>query len=673
MNTLDQKLKTAKRSSRAKLMFGVLGGVLLFAVVLPLFYFSHIVFFRITPLLAAKHAVVSVSDGVGVALFDAAYVLGNRAILRFESPGFIHREVTIDFSRDNGDLLVEMREAPAKVVITTDPSLAQTRWRVNGADIAIGEQFSREVQSGILNIEVDHEFYMPQTLEVEAQKGKEFVRHVRLAPLSGSIRIHSEPAGARVLINGEEKGLTPISTAMPGGLHRVRVTLDGYQDVDEEIAVTNSSMKIKRDYRLKVQQASVRIAASPAGGVLLVNGRSAKTGTSSVSLAAGRKHTLKYEKPGYVSQSREVALKKNEQVKVKFQLEKEIGEVVIRSNPPADILINGKSVGATPRTLHLQALPQKITLRQDGYRSVTLSVTPTAGAPLLVDKKLTREFTARLAEAKPVITTAAGVKMKFFHPRVRSQNRFTMGAPREERDRRANEFEREVDLTKPFYTSTAEITEGQFAKYKPGTGAGKKLPVRNVSWLDAVAFCNWMSKQDGLQPVYDIAGGKLRGFDATADGYRLLSEAEWEWLARVAERRGTARFVWGNDTTIPPKSGNIADESAKGSVTKYIPRYDDGFAGVAPAASFPPDAAGLYDMAGNVSEWVHDIYSLQPPKPGLVETNPFGGAHGDGRVIKGSSFRSATVTSLRSSFREGLLRARDDVGFRVARYLYGKE
>ena len=106
---------------------------------------------------------------------------------------------------------------------------------------------------------------------------------------------------------------------------------------------------------------------------------------------------------------------------------------------------------------------------------------------------------------------------------------------------------------------------------------------------------------------------------------------------------------------------------------QYIARYRDGFAGVAPVASFAADAAGLYDMAGNLSEWMHDRYSLQPPGPGQVERNPFGGRYGDSRVIKGANFRSASVTGLRSSFRDGLLNGRDDVGFRVARYLYGKE
>ncbi|MDA7969048.1 MAG: formylglycine-generating enzyme family protein, partial [Gammaproteobacteria bacterium] len=192
----------------------------------------------------------------------------------------------------------------------------------------------------------------------------------------------------------------------------------------------------------------------------------------------------------------------------------------------------------------------------------------------------------------------------------------------------------------------------------------------NVSWADAAGFANWMSARDKLQPAYELRDGRIAGFNPRADGYRLLSEAEWEWLARVAGRIRTGRFVWGNTETIPKGSGNFADESAKGAVPKYIPRYDDGYAGVAPVGSFAPDPAGLYDVAGNVSEWVHGAHDLRPPAP-ETQVNPFGPVRGAERVVKGASFRSASLVELRASYRQGVSRARDDVGFRVARYVYG--
>ena len=83
------------------------------------------------------------------------------------------------------------------------------------------------------------------------------------------------------------------------------------------------------------------------------------------------------------------------------------------------------------------------------------------------------------------------------------------------------------------------------------------------------------------------------------------------------------------------------------------------------------EPSGLYDLAGNVSEWVHDVYSIVPPQPNSTLKNPLGEQRGASYVVKGANFRSGTLTGLRPAFREGLSTGRDDVGFRIGRYLYG--
>ncbi|MDT8311966.1 MAG: SUMF1/EgtB/PvdO family nonheme iron enzyme, partial [Methylophaga sp.] len=190
-----------------------------------------------------------------------------------------------------------------------------------------------------------------------------------------------------------------------------------------------------------------------------------------------------------------------------------------------------------------------------------------------------------------------------------------------------------------------------------------------VSWLQAAQFCNWLSEKENLQPVYRINGNQIAAVDDNANGYRLLSEAEWEWLARKAKRAQTSRFVWGDAATIPKNAANIADESAKTAVNTYVPRYNDGYAGVAPVKSFARELSGLYEMGGNVSEWVHDAYTLTVPNANQVYQQQLDNSLADIRVIKGANWRSGSLTELRASYRDGLSQPRDNVGFRIGRYL----
>lgn len=690
MNEFEQKIKSARRGYKRKLMGIVCGGLLL-VTLLSLIYFTHSLRFQITPELAAERAAVTLSEGFGMVLADTAYIVGARATLRVVANGFITEDVRVDIgarqaeteTETNAPLMIDLRAAPMRVTISTTPSHAQTKWRVNGGVAAAAERFVQQLPVGETVIEVEHEFYRRETLRIHAQPGKEYTEHVQLTPVSGVLRLDSEPQGATVSVGGAQRGITPLELAAVGGVHQITVALPGFETITEDISLTNRAPTIERNYRLQAPSATMRIAVSPPGGMLRVNGALTAANTT-LSLPTDDAHVVQYGKPGYVAQTQTVSLSANQTTTVQFALQEESGEVLIQSTPTANILLNGNPAGRTPQTFRLPTVPHRITLQRNGYRSVQRSVTPTAETTLLVDETLVTEAAARLAQARPWLQVA-GVKMKLFNPNHQRRNRFTMGAPRSETGSRANEFERAVELNKPFYISVTEITEAQFAQYqpKPTPGGNQDHPARNVTWLSAAGFCNWLSAQAGLQPAYQIVDGKLRGFDANADGYRLPSEAEWEWLARVAGRAQTARFVWGDATTIPARSGNFADESAKGHAPKYIPRYTDHFAGVAPVASFVADPNGLYDMAGNVSEWVHDRYNLQPPAPGRVEENPFGGQHESeyeneydaaraAHVVKGASFRSASITSLRSSFREGLATPRDDVGFRVARYLYGK-
>ena len=180
-------------------------------------------------------------------------------------------------------------------------------------------------------------------------------------------------------------------------------------------------------------------------------------------------------------------------------------------------------------------------------------------------------------------------------------------------------------------------------------------------------FCNWLSEKDGLQPFYQVRDGKVLGATPGAAGYRLPTEAEWEWAARFQSGAMT-RFTWGEALPPPAKSGNFADQSSVGLVAQVLEKYQDGYPVSSPVGSFPPNGKGLWDMDGNVAEWVHDWYDV-PVDQVSAMTDPQGPAGGQHRVIRGASWAHGTVTELRLSFRDYGTEGRDDVGFRIARYL----
>jgi len=233
-------------------------------------------------------------------------------------------------------------------------------------------------------------------------------------------------------------------------------------------------------------------------------------------------------------------------------------------------------------------------------------------------------------------------------------------------------------LTSAFYLGTHEVSNAEYRAYRPeydsGSFGGLSLnadeqPVVGLSFGEIAAYLNWLSIKDGLQPVYEQRQGEWFAVRPLRNGYRLPSEAEWAWAARFAGELTPLVFPWGAELPPPDRSGNYADLAAAKILPTTLITYNDGYAVAAPSGSFAANAVGIYDLGGNVAEWVGDFYVLETTSPSEPLVDPLGPESGRFHVVRGASWRSATTTMLRLAFRDYSADGREDLGFRLARNL----
>ena len=238
---------------------------------------------------------------------------------------------------------------------------------------------------------------------------------------------------------------------------------------------------------------------------------------------------------------------------------------------------------------------------------------------------------------------------------------FEMGSPETENWRSEDEVQHTVTVS-DFYMSQYEVTQAEYAEVMndhPSSFSGDNLPVENISWLAAVSYCNARSEAEGLAPAYSIEGQTVT-WDRSANGYRLPTEAEWEYACRA----GTVT-PFNTETSISAEEANYyghypyeieGNYFSQENLTTKPGEYRQTTVEV---DSFSPNAWGLYNMHGNVGEWVWDYYGAYDTEP---QTDPTGAQTGSLRVYRGGGWNDF-AKNMRSAYRAAM--AEDQGSFNI--------
>jgi len=492
--------------------------------------------------------------------------------------------------------------------------------------VTVGRHLVRATKSDFRDVEA--------VVEVVAGEKKKLTLPVMAASV-GTLHITSTPSGAEVELDHRRVGRTPLKVGRLGpGAHAVRLTSPEYDAWEGSASVVEGETRTF-DVVLESLLGTVSLTSTPAGQPVVVEGRAAGVTPLQLSLLEGE-HLIRVGAPGgaWAVREQRVTVARGETLPLEVTLAQQFGRLVVLSDPPeAVIYLDGKRLGPSPQIVPAVVVGEhRVEAVLAGHETLQETVRVEPESEAKVDLGLVA------TTWQPAESVKGGCPAGFV--RVPAGT-FEMGSV----SSLAAVDEAPLHLVEidAFCMARTETTQAEWLavmESDPSRFKGDQRPVEQVSWDDAVAYCNKRSQREGLRLAYDSSGRRIRD----ADGYRLPTEAEWEYAARAGttgDRHGPLNDIaW---------HGENSDGQTHDVATKV------------------PNVLGLYDMLGNVWEWTGDWMG---PYTRMALKDPTGPAAGTHRVNRGGGWRGDS-RYVRAPRRVGYLPGMrgSSLGFRVVRPL----
>jgi formylglycine-generating enzyme required for sulfatase activity len=605
---------------------------------------------------------------------DGRYLLwpGNYQVL-IEAQGFYPYTDQLEVnSGGRAEFNVVLQELPGRLAVSTQPAAEGEVW-VNDELVGLFPADEILLDKGRYELRLKTERYLEYVGFADIV-GRDQLQSfsAELVPGWADVEVSTNPPGAEILLDGETLGQTPASVELLAGVRELEIRKAGFRTERRTLSIVAGQPEVLPLVELQEAGGFIDIQSEPPGAAVNIAGRFEGNTPLQLEVAKGRNYKVQLRKAGYQPVTRAVDVDDGTPVLLAVDLQPNLGKVNVVATPAdATLYVDGRPVGNATQNLELMAVPHRLEVRKEGFESWSAKVTPTPGLPQRLDVRLLTRQQAVIAAVPKTITTSQGQVLRLIEP-----GSFQMGAPRREQGRRPNEVNKSVQLTRWFYISVKEVTNREYRAFDPQHTSGAEKyrelaaddnPAVMLSWAEAAAYCNWLSDRDGLPRAYVSDGDRYRLTDPPTEGYRLPTEAEWAWVARYNAGGGQLKYPWGAGMPPPANAGNFADSYAVDVAGSTIGGYTDGYPVTSPVGSFPASPLGIYDLGGNVAEWVNDLYTVSAGT-GEKLIDPVGPADGQYYVIRGSSWRQASISELRFAYRDFGDRGRLDVGFRIARY-----